>query len=343
MRILLTADPELPVPPRLYGGIERLVDLWIRELRARGHIVGLCAHPESTAPVDAFFPWPGRRSQRGADSLRNTFALSRAVARFRPDVVHSNSRLGYLLPHLLARRPVVMTYHRLPGARQIRVAARLGGARVAFTGVSEFIADLGRRGGGRWHAVPNCLEVAARALRLDTPPTAPLAFVSRIEPVKGAHLAIDYARAAGRPIVLAGNHSADPVATRYWHEEILPRLDDVSARYIGPVDDAGRDALFGHSSALLLPVQWDEPFGLVAAEALACGTPVIATPRGGLREIVRPGLNGFFIENAEQAARAISELPSISRAACRRDAEERFDVAPAVDRFLAVYRSAIAS
>lgn len=339
MRLLLTADPELPVPPRLYGGIERLVDLWIRELRARGHQVALCAHPDSTAPVDAFFPWPGRRSRSPADALRNTLALAAAARRFRADIVHSSSRLIYTLPLLLARTPVVMTYHRFPSPRPVRAAARLGGSRLVFTGVSDFISRLGSRSAGNWQTVHNCMDVAACPFVPDTPPHAPLAFVSRIEEVKGAHLAIDIARAAGRPIVLAGNHSADANAARYWREQIQPRLDGVHARYIGPVDDAGRNRLFGASSALLLPVQWDEPFGLVAVEALACGTPVVATPRGGLPEIVRPGLNGYLAADADSAVRALASLPAINRAACRADAEQRFAVPRAVDRFLQIYQT----
>ena len=138
MRILLTADPELPVPPGQYGGIERLVDLWRRELRERGHVVGLVARHDSTAECDFFRGWPGARSQSRRDAWRNTLALRRAAQEFRADVVHSSSRLIYTLPLLLRGTPVLQTYHRIPGTRQTGIAARLG-RRLMFTGVSDFI------------------------------------------------------------------------------------------------------------------------------------------------------------------------------------------------------------
>jgi len=339
MRILLTADPELPVPPGLYGGIERLVDLWRGELRARGHAVGLAARADSTAAVDAFFPWSGARSQSRADTIRNGFALWRAARRFRPDVVHSSSRLLYTLPLLLARVPVVMTYHRWPGTRQIGIAAALGGRRIAFTGVSAFIAGIGRRGGGDWHVVHNCIDIARLTFAADVGGDAPLVFLSRIEEVKGAREAIAMARAAGVPLVIAGNHSADANAARYWRDVIAPQIDNVRVCYIGPVDDAKKNALLGRARGLLVPVQWDEPFGLVFAEAIACGTPIIATPRGALPEIVREGENGFLVSSLNEGIAAIRRLGTIDRARCRRDAEARFSPAAAVDAFLDVYQS----
>ncbi|HVU25332.1 MAG TPA: glycosyltransferase [Opitutus sp.] len=336
MRILLTADPELPVPPGGYGGIERLVDMWRCELRARGHTVGLAARRDSTAKVDRLFPWPGARSQSAPDTVRNSLALWRSARAFRADVVHSSSRLIYTLPLLLAGIPVVQTYHRFPGPRQVRIAARLG-RRLVFTGVSEFIAQLGRGGGGRWVAVPNCIDIDRLDYRSAVAPDAPLVFLSRIERVKGAREAIAIARAAGRPLILAGNHSADADATRYWREEIAPLVDGRLVTYAGAVDDAQKSALLGRAAALLVPVQWDEPFGLVFAEALACGTPVIASPRGALPEIVREAENGFLVRTRAEGVAAVRAVPGLSRAFCRRDAEARFSPRAAVDRFLTVY------
>lgn len=337
MRILLTADPELPVPPGRYGGIERLVDMWRRELRGRGHAVALAARGDSTAEVDRLFAWPGARSQSAPHAIRNSLALWRAARAFRADVVHSSSRLIYTLPLLLAGVPVVQTYHRTPGSRQVRIAARLGGRRLVFTGVSDFIAALGRNGGGRWETVHNCIDLDRLTFRAEVPADAPLVFLSRIEEVKGAREAIAIARAAGRPLVLAGNHSADAAATRYWRDHIEPAIDGAQITYAGPVDDAQKDALLGRAAALLVPVQWDEPFGLVFAEALACGTPVIGAPRGALPEIVREGENGFLVRTMQEGVAAVGAAAQLSRAFCRRDAEARFSPRAAVDRFLALY------
>ncbi len=341
MRILLTADPELPVPPGDYGGIERLVAMWVEELRKMGHQVGLCAHRDSTAEVDFFAAWPGRASQDGPSTWQNTWALHRAAKSFRADVVHSSSRLIYTLPLLLRRLPTVMTYHRWPGIRQIRWAARIGGNHLRFTGVSSFIASVGGKGGGRWDVVPNCINLPAYRHHATVATDAPLVFLSRIERVKGVTQAISIARAAGRSLVIAGNHSADANARAYWENEVRPLIDDQSVRYVGTVNDVEKNELLGNAAGMLLPVQWDEPFGMVAAEALACGTPVIATPRGGLREIVQDGVNGFLCADHECAVKAIGRLTAIDRDACRKSAEQNYSPRSAANRFLAVYQRAI--
>jgi glycosyltransferase involved in cell wall biosynthesis len=338
MRILLTADPELPVPPGPYGGIERLVDMWRRELRARGHTVALAARGDSKADVDRLFAWPGRRSQSAPDAVRNSILLWRAARAFRADVVHSSSRLIYTLLLSLAGVPVVQTYHRFPGRRQVRIAAMLGRKRLVFTGVSAFIAGIGRQGGGRWETVHNCVDIDRLAFCPETAANAPLVFLSRIEEVKGAREAIAIAKAAGRPLVLAGNHSADATAARYWREHVEPAIDGQSISYVGPVDDGQKNALLGRAAALLVPVQWDEPFGLVFAEALACGTPVISSPRGALPEIVREGETGFLVRTTAEGVAAVRAAARLSRASCRRDAEARFSPRTAVDRFLGLYQ-----
>jgi len=338
MRILLTADPELPVPPGRYGGIERLVDMWQRELRARGHTVALCARADSTAAVDRLYAWPGARSQHRVDTLRNLVALRHAVRDFRPDVVHSSSRLVYTLPLLLAGQPTVMTYHRWPTPAQVRRGAWLGREHLVFIGVSEFIADLGRQAGGRWEAVPNCIELGSYDFRPRVPADAPLVFLSRIEEVKGAREAIVIARRTGRRLIIAGNHSADANAAAYWRRHIEPAIDGSQISYIGPVDDPAKNALLGQAAAMLLPVQWDEPFGMVAVEAMACGTPVIATPRGGLREIITDGETGFFAADEDTAVARIGEISRLSRAACRGRAESHYSPGAAAERLLEVYR-----
>ncbi len=343
MRILFTADPELPVPPDLYGGIERLVDLWLQAARRRNHVVALCAHPASTAAVDHFQAWPGPRSQHGPSAARNTWTLYRTARRFQADVVHSSSRLIYTLPLLLAGIPVVQTYHRFPGVRQIRLAAKLAHRhRLAFTGISDFITNMGRPGGGHWHTVHNCIDIDRLTFRPRVASDAPLVFLSRVEQVKGVREAIAIARAAGRVLLIAGNKCSDANATRYWQEEIEPLLDE-RTRYIGPVDDRAKDALLGSALGMLVPVQWDEPFGLVFAESLACGTPVIGTPRGGIPEIVRSGETGFLINTLSEGVAAVEKLAGLDRHRCRTEVEQRFSPTAAVDHFESVYRTILSS
>jgi glycosyltransferase involved in cell wall biosynthesis len=338
MRILLTADPELPVPPSTYGGIERIVADLAAGLRGRGHEVALAAHPESTAPVDGFYPWPAAVSQRLSDTCRNMRALARAAADFAPDLVHSFSRLAYLLPLLPRRIPKVMSYQRPPSRRTTRWARRLSWGRLRFTGCSEHICRLGRRGGGVWTPIPNFVDPQRYTFRASVPADAPLVFLSRIEPIKGTHVALEVARRAGRRVVIAGNYADEGENGRYWCEQIQPHLGTSGVEYIGPVDDRRKNELLGAAAALLVPVLWDEPFGIVFAEALACGTPVISSLRGALPEIVRDGREGFLCDTLDQMVQAVGRLAEVSRIACRSRMETEFSTPVAVTRYEALYK-----
>jgi glycosyltransferase involved in cell wall biosynthesis len=337
VRILLTADPELPVPPRTYGGIERIVDELVRGLARRGHEVGLVAHADSTAPTARFYPWPGLVSQRHWDTLKNTWALSRAVADFRPDLVHSFSRLMYLFPLLAGRLSKVMSYQRQPSRRTTRWALRLARGRLRFTGCSEHICRAGRQAGGNWTAIHNFVDVGRYTFRESVPADAPLVFLSRVEAIKGTHLAIEAARRTGRRLLIAGNHAEDGENGRYWHEQIAPHLGRDGIEYVGPVDDRQKDELLGRAAALLVPVQWEEPFGIVFAEALACGTPVVSCPRGALPEIVREGVEGFLCDTVGEMIGAIHRLGTLNRKACRRRVEGAFSTEVILDLYESLY------
>lgn len=338
MRILLTADPELPVPPRHYGGIERVIDLLAEGLRAEGFEVALAAHPDSTCEVDALFPWPGRASQRWPDLVRNMRSLAGAVGRFRPDVLHSFSRIAYMGPLLPRSLPKVMSYQRPPGRRSTSWASRIAGKSLVFTGCGEHICRKGRRGGGEWIAIPNAVELGKYPFVPVVPDDAPLVFLSRIERIKGTAEAMEAARRAGRRLIIAGNIPDDEGARTYWEREIKPRLEETGSEYIGPVDDEAKARLLGGAAAMLVPVQWDEPFGIVFAEALACGTPVISTPRGSLPEIIEEGRHGFLASDMDGWAEAIGRLDEIDRHECRRRAEECYSARVVVESYIRLYR-----
>ena len=162
MRLLLTADPEIEVPPRTYGGIERIVDVLVRRLRAAGHQVGLVAKAGSECSADMNVAWPGSRSQSALDTISNTWTLRQAVRAFRPDLIHSFSRVAYLLPHLRGPIPLAMSYQRDPTRRTVRLATQLAAPHVlTFTGCSEYIAECGRRAGGEWYGIPNFADTDA--------------------------------------------------------------------------------------------------------------------------------------------------------------------------------------
>ena len=338
MRILLTADPMLPVPPDGYGGIERIVDALVGEYRSRGHVVGLMAKSGSRCPADALFAWPGANVRGFADTVRNAAALWNAVQRFRPDVLHSFSRQAYLLPLLLARLPKVMSYQRHTGGRQIALAARLGGRSLRFTGCSEFICAQGRAAGGAWQVVPNFVDVSRYTFVPEVPADAPLVFLSRIDADKGPHLAIAIARASGRRLILAGNRSENGPQRVYWETQVAPHLG-AGVEWVGEVDDVKKNALLGRAAALLVPIQWDEPFGIVFVEAFACGTPVLTCRRGATPEIVEPGRTGLFVSDVADGAAAVARLGGLDRAACRRAVETCFSLPVCGTQYLEFYRS----
>lgn len=341
MKILLTADPLIPVPPVLYGGIERVIASLIEAYRAEGHEVGLVALPGSTVAVDAFYPWPA-----GPDDLsslasfwRNTLTLSAAVRDFQPDLLHSFSRLAYLGPQLFSRLPKIMSYQREPSLRTTRWAARLAGDSLCFTGCSNQLANKGRPAGGEWHGIPNFVDLTRFDAVEQVPPDAPLVFLSRLERIKGVHNAIAIARASGRRLIIAGNRVESAEGLAYFDTEIAPWLARDGIEYIGPVDDVQKNRLLGSAAAMVVPIEWEEPFGIVFAEALACGTPVISTPLGAVPEIVRHGVEGFLLHDMSDGPASVAALAQISRRACRARVEDAFSLTGVAARYLALYRT----
>lgn len=341
MKILLTADPELPVPPTLYGGIERIIDLLIEGLRQQGHFVGLVAHRDSTCVVDAFYPWPGLSSQSRLDTLLNTGTLWQAVQRFQPDVLHSFSRLQYLLPLLPTTLPKVMSYQRQPTGYTVGLAAKFSRNCLTFTGCSEHICRQGRAAGGQWQPIHNCVQLEKFTFQPQVADNAPLVFLSRLDPIKGAHNAIAAAQKANRRLLIAGNRIDTPAGLAYWETHIAPALGQGGIEYVGPVDDRQKNELLGQAAAMIVPIEWDEPFGIVFAEALACGTPVISTPRGSLPEIVRPGIEGFLVNSVEEAVVAIAKLPSIRRGDCRQRVVNHFSADAIVRQYENLYHQQV--
>lgn len=335
MKILLTADPMVPVPPVGYGGIERIVDALARNYRGHGHAVGLMSHPDSTCAVDARFSW--RTAAGRWNDLRNARELMLSVGAFKPDVVHSFSRLGYLVPLLARSVPKVMSYQRHTGGRQVRWAARIAGRSLKFTGCSEFITSMGRASGGDWQSIPNFIEPERITFAASVQSDAPLVFLSRIESIKGPDIAIEIAKASGRRLILAGNRAESGPERKFWESRIAGEIGRNGIEWIGEVNDSQKNVLLGSAAALVVPIQWDEPFGIVFAEALAAGTPVITCARGATPEIVEQGKTGFFVRDAAEGVSAVGQLGRISRAACRRVAETRFSCEVCAEQYLSLY------
>jgi glycosyltransferase involved in cell wall biosynthesis len=163
-----------------------------------------------------------------------------------------------------------------------------------------------------------------------------LAFLGRVSPEKGLAQAITIARQVGMPLKIVAK--VDQADQEYFQTVIQPLLDDPLIEYLGEMGEAEKDAFLGQAYALLFPIDWPEPFGLVMIEAMACGTPVIAYPRGSVPEILVDGVTGWIVEGCEEAVRAVERVATLSRTRCRQFFEEHFSVARMAQDYVQIYR-----
>lgn len=339
LRIAITVDPEIPVPPRLYGGIERIVDMLVRGLVHRCHDVTLFANPESQVPC-RLLPYPGARSQNRIDTVANVWHVSRAIQRSEFDVVHSFARLAYLTPLLPLRIPKIMSYQRVVSPRSVRFGNLFSRGTLSFTACAAHLIRQWQSD-SNFHVVYNGVPLETYQCTARVEPDAPLIYLGRVEEIKGVHLAIEVARKSGRRLVIAGNVPKAEHHQRYFAEQVQPHVDGKNVEYVGPVDDPAKNRMLGRSAAMLMPLLWEEPFGIVMAEALACGTPVIGLRRGSLPEIVLEGVNGFVCDSVDQMATAVGRIAEIDRRECRRIAEDKFSDRVIVDCYERLYRELV--
>jgi glycosyltransferase involved in cell wall biosynthesis len=327
MKILLIMDPGIPVPPQLYGGHERLVALFAEEYRRLGHEVTLLAGPGSHINGKAIAFGVNDLGRSKKQRLKEVvFAwrwLYRHWADF--DLIHNFGRLAYFLP--LLNKPVkkIMTYGRPVSRQGIRLVNRLPNRDLVFTACSNYCVSTGDVA-GRWKTVYNAIRFRDYQLQEQVDPSAPLIFLGRLDRIKGAHIAIEVAKATGRPLLLAGNIADDEAGKAYFESMIAPQIDQQDIIYLGPVNDEQKNIYLGQASALLFPISWDEPFGLVMIEANACGTPVIAFHRGSVPEVIESGINGVIVDTVEHMIAAVDVAVKMDRKRCRMRAEERFDI-----------------
>ncbi len=185
------------------------------------------------------------------------------------------------------------------------------------------------------------MPLAAFDFQADPGPDAPLVFLGRIEEIKGPHLAIEVSRRSGIPLVIAGNVPLEHRA--YFEAKISPHLDGSQVTYVGPLDDKAKNVLLGRASAFVMPILWEEPFGIVMAEAMACGTPVIGLARGAVPEVVEQGVTGYVTEDVDGLVAAVGRLDTISRAKCRERVERFFSDRAVVDAYQNIYKEMLAA
>jgi glycosyltransferase involved in cell wall biosynthesis len=335
MRIAQVAPLWESVPPKLYGGTERIVSYVTEELVAMGHDVTLFASgdSETAARLEAIYPQALRLNtgifNRDAPLMMLQERGLGAANGF--DIIHSHlDFIGFPL----ARRnsiPVVTTLHGrmdLPELEPI------------FREFSEMplvsISDAQRKplpwanwAGTVHHGLP-------RDLYTFHPQTEGyLAFLGRISPEKRPDQAIEIAKRSGLPLRIAAK--VDPADRMYFEAEIEPLLDHPLIEFIGEISDAEKDDFIGNATALVCPYDWPEPFGLVLIEALACGTPVIAYRRGSIPEIINHGVTGFICETVSEMVDAVGQIPLIDRRRCRAAFDERFTADRMARDYVALY------
>lgn len=333
-------DPFIRVPPQFYGGIERIVADVADGFAKKGHEVTLIAAPGSQSPGRLItFGHEGEWTRWS--NLRNFAVISAILQREsrRHDVIHNFGRMLYLLSVLHRNVPKIQTYGRIITPARIRQVLRLNPRRLYFTAVSNCTRRGGEPVGGDWSTIYSCVSADQYEFYDGADPrTAPLVFLGRLERIKGPHSAIAAAQKAGRKLLIAGNIPTDPGGKAYYETEIKPLIDGRIVEYIGTVDNAGKNRLLCSAAAMLLPVEWDDPFPVVLPEALLCGTPVIAFRNGGVPEGIIQGKNGFVCDTADEMAMLIERLPEIDRKFVRADAEARFSASAVADDYLELYQ-----
>jgi glycosyltransferase involved in cell wall biosynthesis len=253
------------------------------------------------------------------------------------DLIHSVLRLDYLIPALRHRVPKVLNFHNQIDPGQIEFLRRHARGPTVFTPVGvKMMKGLPRF--GVWRPIHNAIPVARYAYAPEPVTPNYLAFLGRVTPIKGAHIAIRVARTAGLRLVLAGNIGTAPGDSDYFEREVRPNIDGDQIQYVGELDDFAKGNVLRGAVALLHPIQWDDPCPLVPIESLSCGTPVIAFARGELPNLINHGVTGVLCADEAAMIRAVWEVGMVSRRACRREAEARFDVARMVDQYEEVYR-----
>jgi glycosyltransferase involved in cell wall biosynthesis len=335
LRVAMLAPISWRVPPRHYGPWEQFVSLLTEGLVQKGVDVTLFATADSLTRAKLVGTAPTGYSEDPSldpkvwECLHIATVFERA-AEF--DLIHNNFDFLPLTYSGLVSTPVLTTIHGFSSEQILPVYERYN-QRGHYVAISE----ANRHPRLRYLAtVHHGVDMAE--LELGDGAGGYLLFFGRIHPDKGTAEAVEVARLAGFPLVIAGI-----VADQgYFERHVQPQLDGRRVRYIGPVEREARSRLLGQARALLHLVNFEEPFGFSVVEAMACGTPVVARRRGAMPEIVRPGVNGFFVGTTDEAVAAVRAAPGLDRRGVRASVEERFSAPRMVEDYLSLYRRVLA-
>ncbi|HIK35544.1 MULTISPECIES: glycosyltransferase family 4 protein [unclassified Thermosynechococcus] len=341
MRIAQIAPLWERVPPPAYGGVELVVSLLTEELVKRGHEVTLFASGDSITQANLVSTYPHAirldpnvQEYAVYEALQLGEVFSRANEF---DVIHSH--VGYTaLPYAsLVKTPVVHTLHGRFTTDNERIFSQYRNQNyVSISHSQRQLRDL------------NYIATVYNAIAVEThhfypQPSDPpyLAFLGRLSPEKGPHHAIEIAKRVGIPLRMAGK--VDRVDRDYFKELIEPHIDGEFIQFIGEADHPTKNALLGGAIAMLFPITWQEPFGLVMIESMAAGTPVVAIAKGAAPEVIEHGKTGFLCHSVEDCVAAVAQVPQLDRMACRDYVWQRFSVERMVSEYEAVYDTVLAN
>jgi glycosyltransferase involved in cell wall biosynthesis len=339
LRIAQVAPLSESVPPRLYGGTERVVAYLTDELVRQGHHVALFASGDSRTSATLIPICP--EAQRLTGGYRDYLATHLLMVEQVASRAHEFDVLHFHIAHLhfpMLRRlriPHVTTLH---GRLDLPELGPLYREFSEMPVVSISNSQRRHLPHARWAATVHH-GLPAGELRFHPEPGRYLAFLGRISPEKRVDRAIAIARAVGWPLRVAAK--VDPADVDYFEREIRRLLEDPLVDFIGEIGESEKDEFLGGAKALLFPIDWPEPFGLVMIEALACGTPVVAFRNGSVPEILEDGVTGFIVDDVEQAVEATRRVDELDRLACRKSFERRFTVDRMSSDYLQLYRALI--
>lgn len=337
MRIALIAPPFIPIPPVRYGGTELFIGCLAEGLKQQGIDVVVYATGDSTVGTEVRFiypksEWPlkGEIFSNLKDINHTFWAVSDALRDC--DIIHLNNAPGLAVSRF-TNTPIVYTVHH-------PFQETLSDFYASYRDANYVTISDSQRS---FEAMPKMTTIHHGIEIRDYPfrerKQSYLSFIGRLAPVKGAHTAIEVAKRTGIPLKIAGE--VQPLFKDYFETRIKPHLDGKLVEFIGEADKNIKDELLSNSMALLFPIEWNEPFGLVMIEAMACGTPVIALPGGSVQEVVSDGISGYVCESVDQMVERVRNL-SIPSALIRRYAQEKFSVEVMVKNYIALYESVMA-
>lgn len=337
----MLAPPWISVPPLGYGGVESVVSALTEALVVRGNSVTLFCAPGSVSSarvvtlLESSHADEIERSLYEVDHVSRAFEeIDRATGIDAFDVIHDHCGFTTLAMADRIDTPVVHTLHGPFTAATAAFYARHGD-KAALVSISRAQLSSAPPGLAVAATIPNPIDLRGWPLRERKDDF--LLWVGRITPEKGPQRAIVAARAAGMPLVLAG--VVQPGQQAFFEREIAPHVDGHAVRFVGEIEGSFKRSLFSRARGLLMPIRWEEPFGMVMVEAMASGTPVIAFPEGAARELVVEGRTGFLVEDELAMAAAVADLPGIDPRGCRGWVAGHCDVDAVAAAYEGTYRA----